>query len=356
MGNVGREPPPAAHGRPALGTCFLLFHALASAAVGQTPPIGTIDFYGLRSVPRIEVAQALALKEGDSLLQRIDGELRLRPAKPELVARLESLPGVVRAHVEVNCCEDGRLQVYVGIQETALAAFSVHAAPDSSIDLPQEIIQINLEFEAALGAAILRGDAAEDRSQGHSLVADSAARFQQLRFLELADQHLDQIRRVLLHSADAEQRAIAAMVLGYAADKRMVVNDLLHAVRDHDEDVRNNATRALGVIAFFANDNPKLGIEIPPELFVEMLSSLVWSDRNKAMSVLWALIAGREPRVLEMLREALPSLVEMARWRGSHSLQAFGLLAPVAGLSEEEAWQIWNSSERDSLIASIAHN
>ncbi len=355
MGNARREPPPAARG-PIFGACCVLFHALASAAVGQTPPIGTIDFYGLRSVTRMEAAQALGLKEGDSLLERIDGELTLRPAKPELVARLESLPGVVRAHVEVNCCEDGRLEVYVGIQEAAGPAFSVHSAPDSSIDLPQEIIQTSLEFEAAIQAAVLRGDAADDMSQGHSLFADSAARFQQLHFLKLADQHLDRIRRVLRYSADGEQRAIAAMVLGYAADKRMVLQDLLHAVRDHDEDVRNNATRALSAIAFFANDNPQLGIEIPPGLFVEMLSSLVWSDRNKAMSVLRALTAGHEPRVLEMLREALPSLVEMARWKGSHSLGAFLLLAPVAGLSEEKAWQIWNSSERDSLIASIAHN
>ena len=36
-------------------------------AAAQSPPVGIIDFYGLRSVPEQRVRQALQIKEGDSL-------------------------------------------------------------------------------------------------------------------------------------------------------------------------------------------------------------------------------------------------------------------------------------------------
>ena len=81
-------------------------------------------------------------------------------------------------------------------------------------------------------AAVLKGDAGDDLSQGHSLMKNSEARAVQERFLILAKRHLEILRTVLRSSVDGNQRAIAANVLGYVSDKRSVLDDLLYAVRD----------------------------------------------------------------------------------------------------------------------------
>ena len=49
-----------------------------------------------------------------------------------------------------------------------------------------------------------------------------------LLFLKMADEHLTQIRKVLRESADEEQRAIAAYLLGYAPDKDSAASGYHH--------------------------------------------------------------------------------------------------------------------------------
>ena len=94
-----------------------------------------------------------------------------------------------------------------------------------------------------------RGDAAEDHSQGHAFAHDPATRAIQERFVVYAKRDLPQLRRVLRSSSDASQRALAAQVLGHAADKKAVVEDLVQGMRDPPDEVRNNAMRALMVFA-----------------------------------------------------------------------------------------------------------
>jgi HEAT repeat protein len=158
---------------------------------------------------------------------------------------------------------------------------------------------------------------------------------------------------VLRTAADPEQRQIAAELLGYAPNKRDVVPDLVEAVRDPDEGVRNNATRALWAIAVLGQRKPELGIRIDATPFITMLNSLVWSDRNKAAAVLSALTAGRATPVLARLRrQALPALVEMARWKSAGHAQApFILLGRLAGLEEAAIGRAWTSGEREAVIA-----
>ena len=61
---------------------------------------------------------------------------------------------------------------------------------------------------------------------------------------------------------------------------------------------------------------------------VRLLSSLEWSDRNKASLALFALSARRDPALLRALRgDALEALVDMAKWRtDGHAQPAFWLL------------------------------
>jgi len=200
--------------------------------------------------------------------------------------------------------------------------------------------------------AVEQGDTAEHRSEGHSFFHDPATRAIQERFVEFAKRDLPQLRLVLRSSSDASQRTLAAQVLGYAVDKQAVVENLVHAMSDPSEAVRNNAMRALLVFADTAPSASRTIPRIPSEPFIELLSSLVWSDRNKASGALMALSASRDPDLLARLRkDALTPLVEMARWNSAgHALSAFIILGRIAGYSDDAARDLWDHGKREDVI------
>ena len=138
----------------------------------------------------------------------------------------------------------------------------------------------------------------------------------------------------------------------YYPDKQSVVGDLLEAARDPDATVRNNATRSLGAIAEFAGRRPDLGIRIDPALFIDMLNSVVWTDRNKGSMILTVLTEGGDAALLQQIRDrALPSLVEMARWKSAG--YSFLLLGRMAGITDEEVEVALIAGERDCLLDRI---
>jgi HEAT repeat protein len=75
------------------------------------------------------------------------------------------------------------------------------------------------------------------------------ARRIQEQFPAIAAGNLDLLRTVLHTSAEAGDRALAAQIIAYTRDKQAVVPDLVTASRDPSESVRNNAVRALVVMA-----------------------------------------------------------------------------------------------------------
>jgi HEAT repeats len=131
------------------------------------------------------------------------------------------------------------------MEERGARTMRLRAAPVGTARLAADIVQSGQEFSEALTQAVQRGDAAEDRSQGHALAHDPATRAIQERFVVYATRDLTQVRLVLRSSSDIAQRALAAQVLGYARDKQAVVEDLVRAMSDPSEEVRNNAMRAL---------------------------------------------------------------------------------------------------------------
>ena len=297
---------------------FVLMVLLPVDVTAQHPPVGMIDFYGIRSVSPELVRLALRIKEGDTPSTKQLEEARIR---------LATISGVAEAHLDHICCEQGKDVLHVGIREKGAPHIRYRTSPHGAITLPDEIIRAAREFDGAVREAALAGDAGEDDSQGHALMNNPRGRAIQEKFIVFAARDEALLRKVLHESANAEQRAIAAEVIAYAVDKRKVIGDLVNAVSDPDEGVRNNAARALAVIAVLAVRKPASGITIPAEPFVRMLSSLIWSDRNKSSFALMQLTESRDPKLLERLREeALPSLVEMARWQ-SHALSASIFLA-----------------------------
>ena len=313
------------------------------AADNYGPPrIGTLDFYGLNKTPEARVRRALGAAEGDFLPS----------SKGDAEQRLDQLPGIVESHLEAVCCDAGKMILYVGVEEKGAPHFDLRDAPESAVSLPESVTAGYRELLDALGAAIRRGSTAEDLTRGHSLMADPLAREIQEKFPGIAKDHLKELRDVLRNSQDEDQRAAAAYLIGYAPRKLEIVDDLQYALRDPDSAVRANAVQALLAVAVYAKLNPDAGIKIQPTWFIEMLNSLSWGDRERALQALQLLTDGRDPFVLDQLSErALGSLAEMSRWKTlAHALPAFVLLGRVAGLSEQQIQDAWTRGDREPVI------
>jgi hypothetical protein len=332
--------------RTVVATVVVLLMAV-SEVPGQEFQIGIIDFYGLSRVPAGQARGALAFKEGDTISF---GE---RPAfLTESEHRLTLVRGVARARTEIVCCDQGRVIVYVGIEETGAPTMQFRDAPLGAASLAADIVQSGEDFWKAFMLAVQRGNTEEDRSEGHAFNRDPATRAVQEQFLIYAKRDLPELRLVLRSSSNAAHRALAAQVLGYAIDKQAVVEDLVQAMTDPSEDVRNNAMRTLLVFADAVPNVNRSTPRIPHQPFIEFLNSPIWSDRNKASGALLTLSASRDPALLATLREqALASLVEMARWKSEgHAFAGFMILGRVAGYSDETARALWDRGDREAVI------
>ncbi|MBC7292656.1 MAG: HEAT repeat domain-containing protein, partial [Thermoleophilia bacterium] len=159
--------------------------------------------------------------------------------------------------------------LYVGVREEGAPQVHYREPPEELVLLPEEVHDTYVHFLATVEEASREGDLSEDLTAGHSLLSYARAREQQEKFQVLAGKYLAVLRDVLHHSFDAEHRAIAAYVIGYAPDKKTVVADLIEALRDPDETVRDNAMRALAAISVLALRKPELGIKIDATPFVE---------------------------------------------------------------------------------------
>lgn len=303
----------------------LAIAVLNGPAVAQLPRVGSIDFYGLRTLRPAYLYNAIGVQIGDSLTTSSEA------ARTAIRERLLQVAGVADAAVSIICCDGGRSLMYVGIREIGSPELDFDSVPAGPERLPDEMITAERDYLRALTEAVRRNQAEEDASAGHALMNYPPARAVQERFVVFAAQHETLLRTVLKNSADEQHRAVAAQILAYAADKKSVVTDLVRATRDPDAAVRNNAIRALGVMA--AAD-----IDVPLEPFIDLLSSVDWTDRNKASFVLTAITSNRDTASLRVLRErALGSLVEMARWRFiGHAAPAGIILGRMAGIPEDQ--------------------
>ncbi len=317
-----------------------------TAAPIVSRPIGTIDFYGLHQLSADHLRGVLTFKVGDSIAF-VEHSSFFEPSKQNLMM----VPGVQRVQVNATCCAaDGSVLIYVGIEERNAPAMSFRPVPSGSVLLSPEVVQAGADLERVSMQAVMSGHADEDDSQGHRHLRDfPAAGPAEERARTIARNDLALLRQVLRESADSEQRAVAAELLGYAADMQLVVPDLASAMSDPSGDVRNNAMRALGVFSRATNVRRP---QVPYKPFVALLNSPIWTDRNKASLALMSITTKRDPALLRMLRaEALPSLVEMARWsdRG-HAYPAFRILGVIAGLSDKEIESDWILGDRERVI------
>lgn len=333
-----------------------LITSLVMSASGQTatPPsrpevkeirIGNIEFYGYAGLDVAKVSAALPIHEGDTF----SSLEALRAARPQMEEVVQRVTGHPAADVAAVSPGGDVWLVYIGLSGNSMKPFPYNPAPKSTARLPPTAMDIYRQVDEAFVRALQKGAAGEDDSQGYSLSRDDAElRAKQLAMHKYAALHADQIRHVLRSSSDSNQRATAAEFLGYTNQSSQQIGDLVWASHDPDAGVRNNATRALGVLA---NSNSKTAARIPAGGFIEMLNSGNWTDRNKASELLMQLSKTRTPKLIEALRaKAQQSLLEMAQWRSGHAFSARVLLGRMAGIKETKLQKLAAANDQVEII------
>lgn len=243
------------------------------------------------------------------------------------------------------CCDEKENRLlFIGLPGASYKSFSYNSEPLGNDRLSPEIMNLYGRLDDALHRAVRKGGEAaqEDDSNGYALIKDPDARSLQLAVRQWAIQHERELPRALKFSSAVEHRRVASDALGYARQSRDQILALVRAARDPDDEVRNNATRALGVLV---RSNAGLASEIPPDTFIEMLNSGIWTDRNKGAALLEQLTAARDSAMLAKIRSmALDSLIEMVSWRRpGHAYFARIVLGRVAGLPEDRLKELaWN--------------
>jgi hypothetical protein len=263
---------------------------------------------------------------------------------------LRQATGRTPSDVATICCDErGRLQIYVGLAAGSTGVIRFNPTPHGSIVLTPEALGIYREANEAWSNAMERGVFGEDDSKGYALSNDPQARAKQLALHKYAIHHVEFLRSVLESTEDAEQRQTAAEMLGYTNTSRGQIAALVHASRDSNPGVRNNAIRALGVIA---RSKQRSTAMIPADTFIDLLNSGIWTDRNKSALLLVSLTEQRDPNLLSRLRSrALKSLIEMARWQSrGHADTARLLLGRIGGIDEKRLMGMLQNGEVDRIV------
>lgn len=296
----------------------------------QAFTIGAIDFYGHAGVEADRLKTALPFREGDQISPEPKETI-----VAEVTQAIKRATGRDVADVAPVCCDErGRLLIYIGLRDKSVRQTAYNPAPHGLDRLSPTAIKLHRDAEQAFSEAMQKGVSGEDDSQGYALSIDRDARVKQLALHVYAARHATSVRRVLASASDVEQRQIAAEMLGYANRAREQIRALIRASHDIDSGVRNNAIRALVVLAKSSSEASAM---IPGECFIGLLNSGIWTDRNKSVALLAELTKGRDARLLACLRErSLTSLIEMARWSfAGHADSARLMLGRIAGIDEK---------------------
>jgi hypothetical protein len=307
----------------------------AGSLAAQVPGVREINLYGLRGVTPEAVRRASRLQSGEPL----------PPSKIDMEERIAAVPGVRSARVEAVCCQGKDVTAFIGIEEQTGPHVVFHRIPAGLAALPPELIASYQQF-----LSVLRQRASIEK--GERPPRDPALVEIEERFTTFATEHLAELRAALRDDPDDAERAAAAIVIGYVPDKTAIIDDLVYGAHDPDESVRSNAIRSLQAVAIVGAADPAQGIHIPPGALIDLMHSIVLSDRLETVDLFVTLTDVHNEEALAMLRvRTLRTLIEMARWESlRYALRPFMLVGRVAGMPEQEIQQRWSNGEREQVI------
>ncbi len=311
--------------------------------------VADIEFFGTSGINVQAVRSALPVHSGDEFSEAHGPQIRNR-----LNEAVQKAVGHPPTDIEFTCCNArGEFFIYIGLGGANTAALSFVPAPTGSACLAPEALHLYQDATAALAKAIQQGHSSEDDAKGFSLSVDPTAREKQLAMHAYATSHEHEIEQALHSCSAADYRQAASALLGYAPQSKVQIRSLVTPTRDSDSEVRNNAIRALAILA---TSSTRTASEIPAENFIRMLNSGLWTDRNKAGFLLKELTRSRNNGLLHQLRaQALPSLVEMARWSDpGHAWEYRVLLGRIAGFGEDQIEQLIANGDVQKIIAAAS--
>jgi hypothetical protein len=307
--------------------------------------IGTIEFFGTAGIDVQRVRSVLPVHEQDALTEE------QMPAVRNLLSKaVENAIGHGPTDISVVCCNEQQgLMVYVGLGGNNTAKIPFLPAPKGSSCLPRQGVNLYDQAMDAVQEAANKADVGEDDSHGYSLAHNPTLRAKQLAMRQYAVTYVRIVQLALRDCGISEHRRAAAEILGYATQSETQIKGLVQASRDADDQVRNNAIRALWVLA---TSSRKTAARVPADQFIEMLNSGIWEDRNKAGQLLMVLTASRSPQLLARLRtQTRQSLIEMARWKDrSHAYAYRAMLGRIAGFDEAHIEQLIQSGKVDEIV------
>ncbi len=328
---------------------LFLCSAVCFGQVDLTPHVGAIEIYGARKVSIQKIERALGVKVGDILPSREDAE-----------DRINRVPNILVSRVEAACCVGKDMILYVGVEERDMPHMEFHAIPGGKVTLAPSLTANYRRFLDEVEDSIRYKNADEDLTNGYSLMADPDCRSLQKGFLAAIEADLPNVEKVVRESADPEQRAAAAYLLQYAPrgprTTEAMTDGIQWALQDDDDTVRESAMNSLRAVLVGAQLHPEQDVHFEATWLVSLMNSVVWSDRFHASQALVTLTDKANPDALEMLRaRALPSIVEMARWRDlKHALPAFILAGRLANMDDAQIKQAWVSDDRESVLQAVS--
>ncbi len=319
-----------------------------AAALGQSPSmrIGEIEFFGYGGVDVQKLRAALPIHEGEE----IASEKAFGDAIDSTRTAVEKIVGKFPTDVASVCCDTrGNWILFIGLSGRPI---SYNPVPKGSVGLPTDAMSLYERFLDAMEKAVRKGIADEEHSNGYALATeDENLRAADLAMRSYAVNHAPLLENVLKSSPDDAQRTAAAELLGFANPSQSEIDALVQATCDSKATVRNNAIRALGVLA---DSSPAEAREIPAQPFIDLLHSGIWTDVNKASLLLFYLTKSRNPELLaELQAHALDRLFEVARWRTNHASAALFILGRIAGIGETKLQKLVESDKRDQIITAV---
>ena len=303
----------------------VLFCCPLASAQGedQTYTVGQIYYFGYAGIDMKPVRERVAVHLGDALRE---GEF---PREEKIIATtITSVTGEPPTGVAEVCCDGAHhLFLFIGMNGTSSRRMTTQALPVGRDHLDQAALKLFQHYQAANQRAVNAGVAGEDDSLGYAVADYPEARQVELAMLAYAIHHGPKLEAVLHHAADVQQRRASAALLGYTQRSSSQIDALAHAANDADSLVRNNAVRALEVLA---GAKDATGINVNPEPFIDLLFSEHWTDRNKGSFLLEKLSRNGDPVFLAKLRsEALLPLLEGAAWDSGHAYPFLELLKRI---------------------------
>jgi hypothetical protein len=334
----------------AIAALVLVVPALVRARDRRT--LGEVDFFGYKGLDLAAIRSALPFQEGE-LFPPAKAK-SAEDLRRQIGEKIKQVIGRAPTDVAFVCCDlKQHFTVYIGLPGESYRALEFNPAPTGTLRFPKAALALREQMDKMWQNAVMKGQAAEDDSQGYALPNEPKARQAALAIREYALQHEALILQVLTSSSNSFHRAVAAQMLGYSRESGEQVDALVHASLDVDYGVRNDAVRALEVLA---GAKPDVAKRIPAEPFIRLLRSGTWLDHNKASLVLLALTETRDPKLLAQLRDdALDPLLEMARWRSiGHAEAALSILGRMAGIDEPALDKLIEAGQAETIISRIS--